>query len=585
MNPSFTPCRYLLVWTSPEDPKHPAVVVIPTVGSIQAEQAPATVVRFPADPFAAAYVEDGPVRHEPITLSGTSGLEARQGSALDGSLAILSGPELFEAMRDFLANYATEAARKRNATTRGLAPTLKLYATWEGLAWVIGKHKLTWRHTTRDGTLTYQWSLQLEAIGRDDGTLENIHDPLAGEDLSPIENAELAGLGRDGYGTVLRRDATGATQWHIIETNAQKVRSGGSLVVSDGLWPEGMPGPLSEDAVVYPDLASDTFAVELAAIASGIGATGGRIKNSIEDAQRVVNRVANLRRVAENVFDFPATVYSDALSVVERGLIEIDRALDDVALEPTSAFARSLRRYDAASNRFKRSLERAFANSGQTRVPSTEAPGGFAAADRVTVRGGETCIVRVTNGGETLPQFALRVLGSRDLWRTIQRLNRITDPWRTNLGVPIGTGGFGLLVPDDGGPKVPRDGTSNVFGQTWRVDDDGQLIWYSGAGLDVAIGLSCYIQAMTMVFRHKLGTLAADPLCGMLDIVGEVLVPTDLARVLANMRAQALRDSRTLAVERLRIVQENDTVLLAADIRPAAGETQVVSVPVTFGGA
>lgn len=584
MNPTATPCRYLLEWTNPGAKEPSRVIVIPTAGSIQSEQEPATSVRFPADPDAEPYIEDGPVRREVVVLTGTSGLEARQGSTRDGGVATLSGPELFEEMRDFLAEYIREAAKRRNAMRRRSGMRLVLYATWENIAWVVTKHKLTWRHTVADGTLTYQWSIRFETSGHADDA-SAVEDPLLGIEQTPVENAELEGLGRDGYGTVLRRDANGATQWHIIESNAAKVRGGGSLETSDGLWPEGVPGPLSEPGVVYPDLATDTAVVELAAIAKGIGATGGRVKASIEDCQRFLNRVSNLRRVAENAFDFPASIFSDGLGIVERGLLEVDRALDDVTLDPTSPFARSLRRYDAALVRFKRSVERAFATSGQTRVGAQDAPGGPTVVDRVVVRGDERCVTRVIGGGETLPQFALRVLGNRDLWKAIARLNRISDPWHTGLGVPIGTGGYALLVPDDGGPKVPRDGTTNIFGQCWRVDDDGQLVWRQDAGFDVEIGLRAYVQTLTMRFRHKKGTLAADPSCGILDVIGEVLQPADLARLLADLRSQALSDSRTSAVERLMVVQEDDTVLLAADIRPADGETQHVSVPVAFGAA
>lgn len=558
--PHGTPVRYLLQWFDAVASKR-RTVVVPTVNAIQAEQFPATSLRFPADPREPAYVENGPARYESIVLSGTSGYEQRQGTNRGGDATLLWGAELFEALRDFLKDWIQEAAARQNAETRDKnPPTLTLFATWEGIAWTVGNHKLSWRHTVQDGTLTYAWTLRLEAIGRPDDRQKPV-DPLADDDDLPSTVDTARSLNE-------RRMAA----WRKNGRAAAAARAGAA--------PGDVDGPLSEPPVEGVDAATDRVVVDLAGADRELSALGKRVRGAIEDCQRAINRASQARRGVEAAFDFPATVFSSALSTVEKALVEIDETYE--SLTPDGALAKSCRRYEAALLRFKRSVERTFAKAGRVRVRAAEdGIGGPVVAERVRASVGTACVTRVLDENETLPSFALRLFGRRDLWLEIARLNRLSDPWRTGVGTPIGTGGFALLVPAEVGPRVPRDETVNVFGSCWRVDDDGQLVWRV-SGFDSVEGIAAYNQAIAMRFRHVKNTLASAPECGVADVVGDSSPTLDLGAFLADLRAQILRDSRTSKVERLMIVREGDTVIATADITPANGEAQRVSVPVEY---
>ena len=566
--PHGTPVRYLLSWIDKRfvDEGGRRTVVVPSVNAIQAEQAPATSIRFPVDPTADAYVEDGPVRHEVITLSGTSGYEQRQGTDRGGKADFLSGPELFEAFRDFLTDYTREAAARRNAVTRDAEPPqLALYATWEGTSWNVGNHRLNWRHTVQDGTLIYAWSLRIEAIGRPDDRRPGV-DPIS----DPIANDEYP----SGVDVARALNERQMAAWRKNGAAAAAIRAGRAPDL------DGVGGPLSEPSVELAGAAADRLVVDFEGADREVSALGKRVRSAIEDVKRAVNRVTQARRGVEAAFDFPATLWSSALGAVEKALLEIDATYE--SLTPDGALARSCRRYEAACLRFKRSVERTFARAGRTRVRvADDAVGGPVAYDRVRASSGAACVTRGINENETLPAFALRILGRRAAWLLIARLNRISDPWRTGLGVPIGTGGFALLVPAEVGPRIPRDETVNVFGSCWRVDDDGELVWRE-TGFDVVEGLSAYNQAIAMRFRHVKGTLASAPECGVIDVVGDSSATFDLGAFLADVRAQVLRDSRTSKVERLMIAREGDTIIVTADIIPANGEAQRVSVPVVY---
>lgn len=129
----------------------------------------------------------------------------------------------------------------------------------------------------------------------------------------------------------------------------------------------------------------------------------------------------------------------------------------------------------------------------------------------------------------------------------------------------------------------PRDGSNDVFGECWRVDDGMQLIW-RGTGFDKVRGPSAWVQAITMRFRHSLGTLASAPECGLIDIVGDSSASADLARLAVSVRSQALRDSRTSTVEQLRLSREGDTIVVQASVRPVDGKTRELTVPIVLEG-
>lgn len=569
-----TPVQYLLVWKDPTGQDR--AFIIPSVNAIVGSQAPATSVRFPVDLEADAYIEGGPIKHEVITLSGYSGREDRESSSRHGAASVIrSGPEAFEELRGFLEDYAKALSQVAGAVRRvsdaKRHPQLLLYATWEKLAWVIGKHKLDWRHTNADGTLAYLWTLQFETVKRLDDAAPPTSPLLAEEpEVSTIIGDWITKNGFDNPELV----ATPRFSWERAKEAADEIREGKapSVAVPDVL--SEIPGEPLEVAVDNALVVVSTEEVEV---------LGADLRKYIDDCKRALARVSAVRRAAKRTVEWPGAVFSDACDVVTTTLQEIDATLFDLE-DPRGTIQRTLHKIEASFLRVKRGLEKTFARAGKVRTAGQRTgPGGPTTTDRVAANRGEQCVVREVNAGETLPEFALRVLGARDLWRLIARVNGITDPWHFNSGVPLGTGGFPLLVPVPSGASLPRDGSQDIFGSCWRVDEHGQLIWRSSA-FEKVRGPSAWVQALSMRFRHTLGSLASAPECGVEDIIGENSASVDIARFTMRVREQALRDSRTVATERLRVVRDGDAVFIEADVRSVDGKRRELSVPVVVQG-
>lgn len=568
------PVRYILVWTQGTEQR---LVIVPSVNGIQSDGGPATSIRFPINPSAPAYIEAGQIRHEVVILTGFSGREERQGSTREGKEDVLPGWKLFTEFIGFLEDFSKEAAKQGGALNRldtRLLPRLELFSTWEGVSWKIGKHTISWRHTSAEGTLAYQWTLRLETVGRADEA-KKPNSPLMEADLSPDAVRE-GGYAPPSQYTIMRGDG----QWHTNVANAANSYRKGATPDPKDL--EKIPGPLSDQA--EQPLESEVDRATVAMVIDDISSAGKRVQRTVDDCKRMLARVARYRQLAISAAEFPGAVFADALNVIDTATKEFDAVVDAIGPGENGLLERTVRGFEAPLLRVKRAIERALGRAGQARVQvGSSGPGGPTTSDRLTASAGERCVVRTVDAMETLPAFAQRVLGSRDLWQAIARVNGIVDPWRLGFGVPLGTGGFALLVPAQEGSVFPRDGSNDVFGECWRVDDGMQLIW-RGTGFDKVRGPSAWVQAITMRFRHSLGTLASAPECGLIDIVGDSSASADLARLAVSVRSQALRDSRTSTVEQLRLSREGDTIVVQASVRPVDGKTRELTVPIVLEG-
>lgn len=564
MNPSATetyPVKYVLVWSEPGEGGN-KIVVLPSVNSISTTADPATRVRFPIN--GDAYVEGNEPRREQVVISAFTGREVRYGSSASGEPTWLSGPELFEELRKFLDAYSAALKVHSGVFTRSdKKPTLAFYAVWENIAWQVVDYRLDWRHTTRDGFLAYAWTLRLETDRRLDGSERPT--PQALKDLGDVRPRYTNTADRR---EVLYEDG----QWILQKTSEQATAAASGLPIKGGV----------ESVLTHPDSAGLDHDLDRALVQltqSSDQKFMSWCQGAIDDAKRSIARLRRLRLQGQSMVLWPGAAFSDLSRTLDSLSREIDAAIFDLE-DPHGAGAKALLELESGVLIAKRALYRTHDRYKKTIVAdNTVGPGGVATSDRYAVVGGQACVSRAVNANESLPAFAGRVLGARDLWRTIAALNR----QRLTGGMPVGTGVMVLLVPAVGGALQPRNGSSDLYGTCWRVDDQSQLIWRDG-GFVQARGSSAWVQAIALRCRHIKGTLASAPDCGLVDIIGDGSSGTDLAIYAFDLRNQVLSDTRTSNVDRLAVRRDGDRIYLDASITPIDGRRRELSVPVVIEG-
>jgi hypothetical protein len=183
--------------------------------------------------------------------------------------------------------------------------------------------------------------------------------------------------------------------------------------------------------------------------------------------------------------------------------------------------------------------------------------------------GARTYVVGVA---DTILSIAQREMGSGDLWIDIVRLNHLSAPYISAIGLPgtAATGATILIPTNDGQGIVPKPAQltqeqteAKVLGTDLALDANGswQVDPANGSDWLLVSGIPNYIQALEKIrFKTDLGSNLMFPWLGILAPIGEPNGPGQPDAVALAVRRVVLSDSRTQSVSDFVVVDGGDII-------------------------
>lgn len=461
--------------------------------------------------------EMAPQKRRQVTLSGSSGYDARTGHTREGLITSQPGPVLLAEFKAFIEGYLADAASDgpQDSVSIGYASSqltdkhqLIFRAIDEGANYAVEVMGL---RIDRDAQLNHfgrAWTLSLEAY-------DEARAPERGAFSGYIEALEAI---------------TGA-----VNTAAAAVAVASAAVNGVNSLARLTLGP-------FDALRNVTAALgETLAGVSSLAALPRDLMRRAAFAAGEVRR--DVTRLSYDLERFPSATGA-AWEALTAALLGADEA--QAQLEAMSAVIPQrvdLDTYTAPP------------------LTATETPS--------TAPGASASIPYPLRLGETLEHLAARVLGSAALWEQIAELNGWIDAETLGSGRPARAGDL-VLIPlsESAAPAPARE--RDAFGTDLRLDERGELL-LSGADLATVSGAANIEQALGLRLKTTALELAWAPGYGLPTLTGTRLTATGAGLVGALAREQIEQDRR---IERALLIEardSGDTITLHIEARTTAG--------------
>lgn len=459
------------------------------------KQAPVALVRT-RGMDGSVYQENEGFMQATFTLNGRSG---------DSAVDLVR----FQKMRNFLAKYAEESKKHKNALVRGKDVQLVLYFPFEAEAYKCDVLSFDYKRAAGDTTNSFNYTLTLITNG------------VVGNKWKLPETANaLAKL-------VSSYDNNHKNPRHpcvVLKEEEERRRPPGDPTGGAAGDPPDIGGP-TRDAQESPE----TGCADVAA-----GTTSIMRFNLWADGMPLVQ--------AQAAFESYFYTLLHASDMANAGIVASGSRFDP-CISPAYTLESFLLNIDLYSRRTN-----IRSNMAPTTVPGLPIP---------------TEVYTCTQGRTNCYDIAEDVYGDRSRADELIDYNSFLDAYTRGDGSPLDVGDT-LMVPRPTG-VISR--TGDVFGTDLRLVD-GDLVPVGATDIAVVSGYDCYSQNLHHRMQTVQGTNKTYPRYGLKPYVGQVTtsdVPGDLR---ANVRSQLQSDHRTDRVVSIEVIEQGDKATVNAIVQP-----------------
>ena len=502
-----------------------AAITLPLVNSL-------TVRRIPTDDITwtlgnEPIREHNGIREYALALAGHSGMAFRNGFDNQGQRLFADGPKLFREFEKFLLNYSQQAKDNQQSGASLKNPTRLVFrALWEELSIHVEQSDFTWNRAVEIGPFNYTWSLDLRGYGLTD------------------------------RGVVFNKN--------VFELFADTSRQAARTIDS----------ATSYSAVAIEQL--ESIRGKLDAVREPIRAVGRMAR----EASRVASAAQGLRSWPHDlVADLFSTANAATFAVFDHWANKpfIDRqSVRSVMLDVLGPMA-ELRRESLTW------LGLNFIDVRGLEDPTVGSVS-YTSSLRSQVVGTRPAVPFTVSQGQDIGDLAQIVLGDRDQWKVISRLNGVADPHATPEGRPFGPGEV-ILVPSTtptGG--VSSSDPSDVYGTDLMLGPDGDLVLSGTEDIALISGRPNLNQALTLRATTVQGTNAVFTDIGLPATVGGSIYAETAGLLASQGRSQFAADPRIEEVTELEVDDSGgDRLIMTALLKPVADAPFRVAVPISQG--